>query len=161
MQRPQDRSWVFGAVLIAIGVLLLAGQWVDISGAFVLGVLALIFLGTYAATRTYGFMIPGFILGGLALGVGVEGAGMSLHGGAVVLGLAAGFLAIYVTNVLVDRAPQWWPLVPGGILAVVGTSTALEGTDLARYGGVIWPSVLIAAGLILLLVNARAPAPKT
>lgn len=161
MQQTADRNWIVGAALIAIGALLLAGQWFDLSGALVLGVLSIMFIGLYAATRAYGLLIPGCILGGLAFGVGFESAGVSLHGGVVVLGLAAGFVAIYVVNVLVDRAPHWWPLIPGTILGAVGLSTALEDSELARLGTVLWPVLLIAAGLVVLLVNLRSPAVKT
>jgi hypothetical protein len=75
----------------------------------------------------------------------------------VVTCLGIGFLAIYVVSALL-RLPQhhWWPLVPGGILAVVGVlllSGAYVG-DALRW----WPVVLVVVGALLIgqaLLRAR------
>jgi len=153
-------SWWPGIVLIAIGTLLLMGQGLSYSGDLFLAVLALFFLSSYAATRKYGFLVPGLILGGLAAGVALEQTDIEMHGGAVVLGLACAFLAIYVANVLLARPAQWWPLVPGTILATVGGSLVLGGTEAGVVAAQWWPLGLIVAGIVLILVRRGVPAVR-
>jgi hypothetical protein len=150
-----DRPWVPGAILIGIGTIFFAAQWFEAQGAFVLGAVAFVFLAISAATRQIGFLIPGAIIGGLALGVGLEEAGYEMNGAAVVLGLAAGFLSIFVANVLTRAPVYWWPLIPGGILAIVGGSNAVGGTDADRFVALAWPLVLIAVGLLVLYGSTR------
>lgn len=66
----------------------------------------------------------------------------------MVLSLAAGFVALWVVGSLL-RLPHnhWWPLIPGGILALVGAVELAE----ADVEGVIrwWPLILIAAGVLI------------
>ena len=145
------RSWTPGVLLIALGLLLLAGQsFAWDSGPIALAVIAGFFLAMYATTRGYGFLIPAFIFGGLAVGVGVEDMAPETNGGAVVLGLGIAFLGIYVMNVVLARPAAWWPLIPGVILGTVGTSQIFGDTDAARVVGQLWPVVLILAGLMLI-----------
>ena len=151
----RDSSWVGGAVLIAIGAFLLLMQLVQPSGPIVLGGLAVLFGALYAGTRKHGFLVPAMILGGLAVGIAVEQAGYGLRGSAVVLGLAGGFLGIYVVNTLTGLSGHWWPLVPGGILALVGGSQALTGTRGAELVGDWWPLMLILLGIWIVLRERR------
>ncbi|HEY6958168.1 MAG TPA: hypothetical protein VI814_05040 [Candidatus Limnocylindria bacterium] len=200
----QERPWIFGAVLIVVGALLFVAQFVQDAGwlvlgglavvflavyawtrqpgwvipgmilaglaiglacqsygydmndsAVVLGGLAIVFLAVYAWTRQPGWVIPGMILGGLAVGLALQSSGYDLNDSAVVLGLAGGFLAIavfnYATATFRGTAGQWWPLIPGGILAVVGISQAVGGTAAADIVERYWPLVLIAVGILVLI----------
>lgn len=150
-----ERPWVTGAVLIALGLLLLAGQFIPQNDWLILGGLSALFIAIYVATRKAGFIIPGFILGGLAIGIGLEDYGYSVDGSSVLLGLAGGFLAIYVFNALTNAKAQWWPLVPGAILGLIGGSLAIGGTALAETVGRYWPVVLIVVGLAVLFAGRR------
>ena len=156
---PTRSLWP-GIFLIGLGVMLLLGQWFTFSGGVVLGVIALFFFGMYAATRGYGFLIPGFILAGLAGGVALEEGNVETNGGAVVLGLALGFLAIYVANVVLARPAHWWPLVPGTILGTVGGSLIIGGTEAGTLLAQLWPIALIALGVVLIALRTLTPAPK-
>lgn len=151
----QERPWIFGAVLIVVGALLFVAQFVQDAGWLVLGGLAVVFLAVYAWTRQPGWVIPGMILGGLAVGLALQSSGYDLNDSAVVLGLAGGFLAIavfnYATATFRGTAGQWWPLIPGGILAVVGISQAVGGTAAADIVERYWPLVLIAVGILVLI----------
>jgi hypothetical protein len=51
----------------------------------------------------------------------------------------------------VHSAP-WWPLIPGGILALVGGALLLgdAGLTFLTIVGQFWPLALVAAGLYLL-----------
>ena len=154
MKSQTDRGLTAGIVLVVIGLLLLGANWFQLTGAVALGAISAVFLVMYANTRQYGFLVPGMILGGLAAGVAVQDAGYDSQGGFVVVGLACGFIGIYIVDLIVRGPALWWPLVPGGILGIVGITQVTEGTaaeaEIARY----WPLALVAAGIVLLVANA-------
>jgi len=156
-----ERPWTAGAILIGIGLIFFAAQWFSADGAFVLGALSFVFLALFASTRKLGFIIPGAILGGLAVGIALEEAGYAMNGSAVVLGLAGGFLTIFVANVVARAPAYWWPLIPGGILTIVGTSEAVGGTEAARIVSLAWPIVLIAVGVLILFDRTRSAGTRT
>ncbi|HSK21591.1 MAG TPA: hypothetical protein VK906_00355 [Egicoccus sp.] len=139
---------ILGFVLIGIGAVLLLGVLTDIGGEMVPGLIGLAFLAAYVRTRAYGFLVPGGILTGLGTGLVLDGQGVA--GDVVPLGLGLGFLAIAVVGRFAgeDWPGWWWPLIPGGILTVVGTSGLAESWDVGRY---VLPAVLIVIGLSLLL----------
>ena len=157
MNALADRRSTAGIVLVVLGLLFLGAQWFDVTGAVVLGAVSLFFVVIYATTRAYGFLVPGMILGGLAVGVGLQEYGYDPSGGVVVLGLGAGFIAIYVVNVFVHTPASWWPLIPGGILSVVGVTQVAEGTAAAETVARLWPLGLVAAGAVILIATFVRP----
>ncbi len=161
VNKTVERPWTAGAILIGVGLIFFAAQWFSAEGPFVLGALSFVFIVLFATTRQLGFIIPGAILGGLAIGVGLEQAGYPMNGSAVVLGLAAGFLTIFVANVIARAPAYWWPLIPGGILSVVGTSNAFGGTEAERVVALAWPIVLIAVGVFVLFDRTRGAPART
>lgn len=162
MNALTDRRTLPGVILVVIGLLLLSAQWFEIAGFGVLGAIAVVFLASYVATRTYGLLIPGMILAGLALGVGLQESGYDTKGGLVVVGLACGFFGIYVVDVmLAGHAVRWWPLIPGGILAVVGGSEVSRGTAAADAIARFWPIVLVIAGVLILFNSVRTSAGRS
>jgi hypothetical protein len=77
----------------------------------------------------------------------------------VLLGLGGGFLLIYVVSALRGRAPgDWWPLIPGGILTVIGLMLAANATGALAVIGRWWPAVLVIAGLFIILRRPARPA---
>lgn len=152
-----ERPWIAGALLIAIGLVLLAVQLFQPkdAGWIVLGSISFVLLACFAATRAKGFLIAGAIIGGLAIGVGFEEAGYTMNGGVVVLGLAGGFLAIYVVDLLLSRNASWWPVIPGSILAIVGGTQAIAGTEAANALERWWPVSLIIVGVVVLVAGRR------
>jgi hypothetical protein len=157
MTTPVDRRSTAGIILVVLGLMFLAAQWFDFTGAAVLGALSVFFVVMYATTRKYGFLIPGMILGGLAVGVGLQESGYDPNGGFVVLGLGAGFIAIYLINVFVQAPASWWPLIPGGILSIVGITQVAEGTAAAETVARLWPVGLIVAGIVVLIATVMRP----
>lgn len=139
---------VFGLILIAIGTALLLILTTDVGGEVIVGLLGIGFLIAYAFTRSYGYLVPGSILTGL--GAGLLVAAQDGPDEAVVLGLGLGFVAIAVINRGLDaaKAGWWWPLIPGGVLVLVGASALLSTLDLGRF---MVPIVLIVVGAGLLL----------
>lgn len=158
-----QRQWLPGIALIGIGLVLLVIELLQPRDAdwIVLGSISILLFAFYAGTRQDGFLVPAAILGGLAVGVGLEDLGYGMSGGAVVLGLGGGFLAIYVIDTLFGAHPHWWPLIPGGILTVVGGSQAIGGTAAADAVARWWPAVLIVVGVFVLVAGQRQrSAPK-
>ncbi len=141
-------SRMLGLLLIVLGAALLLVLTTGVGGEVLVGLLGVGFLAAYAVTRTYGLLVPGGILTGLGSGIVIASRGGPDE--AVVLGLGLGFVAIAVVSVLVDTTwpGWWWPLIPGGVLTVVGASglTGLE--DLPAY---LVPAALILLGLALLV----------
>ena len=146
---------VFAVILIAIGIVgLVARFWQPTPdmGGWIVAAIGLGFLAGFAFTRHYGYLVPGGILTGLGIGIVVsqtvawttsEG-----EGGGVVLGLGLGFISIAVIgNLLRLERSTWWALIPGGILATVG-SALLVGNGAVQLLD-WWGVGLIAIGLIV------------
>ena len=161
MNASADRQALPGLILVVIGIVLLAAQWFEITGAGVLAAIAAVFLTTYAGSRNYGFLIPGMILLGLAAGVGLQESGYDPRGELVVIGLAGGFFGIFIVDLLTGHADRWWPLIPGGILSAVGSEQLVRGTVVADAIARFWPIVLVIAGVAILMTNLRSRAGGT
>lgn len=142
-------------ILIIVGLAGLAGQVFDVKadmGGLIVALIGIGFLVAFTFTRHYGYLVPGGIMTGLGAGIAVSET-LTLDGdqtgGAVTLGLGLGFLSIWVIGLLVhvDRH-HWWPIVPGGILGVVGVALLIGGqaVDLLEYWGV----AVVALGLFVL-----------
>jgi hypothetical protein len=153
--RPRDQV-ALAIVLIVVGVLGLASRYLNLSestGGWIVAIIGLGLLGAFAYTLQYGYLVPGGIMTGL--GAGIIGsqtftfASDETASGAIVLGLGAGFVAIWVIGSLLNVARNhWWPLVPGGILAFVGTVLLIGGqaANVLDYWGVAW----VVVGLFVL-----------
>jgi hypothetical protein len=156
---------VAGLVIVGIGVFFLLAQFIPDIGRWIPLFIGLIFLAAFIPKREYGFLIPGCIVSGV--GVGVVLAGIlddPWSGAAVLFSIAGGFIAIWVVSVLIrlgdkgwprgqsrDAAQAlWWPLIPGGILVLIGLVVLAEdgiGGDVLRW----WPLLIIGAGLVILV----------
>ncbi len=149
-----------GVALIAIGLLLVLVQAlkIDIPGWLFLGGLGLIFLIWGLLTRTFGLVIPGGVLGGIAMGVfltelPLSGMTDSASGGLFLLGFSLGWALMTLLSPLTKEHVQWWPLIPGGIMAAIGAILLLGGfgLQLLTLLGVAWPLILVVIGVYLLL----------
>lgn len=145
-----------GIALILVGVLALVGQLADRIGfgMYLPLALGIVFLIWGSVTRTFGLVIPGGILGGIGLGViSVEGLFATMNdeakGGIFLLCFAAGWALISLLSLVTSARWQWWPLIPGGILATIG-GLLLAGPSGIQYLGVVWPIVIILVGLWLI-----------
>jgi hypothetical protein len=123
------------------------------AGGWVVLIVGVGLLGAFAYTHQYGYLIPGGIMTGIGAGIVISESLLTLSdeatGGVIVLGLGLGFLSIWVIGGLVRvEHHHWWPVIPGGILAVVGAALLVGGmaVDLLDYWGV----VAIAIGLLVL-----------
>jgi len=149
MKRTDLTQQMVGLLLILIGLGILAMNLfrIRLVGPLILALVGAAFLVGYFSRRLYGLLIPGCLLLGLALGSAGESV---LKVEITVLGLGLGFLAIYGIDLLYRRSTHWWPLIPGGILVLVGL-TRFPGWSILP--NIAWPLVLIVLGF-LLLANA-------
>ena len=154
-----SRRSVAGVVLIVLGVLFLLEQRLEVGGEAVVALIGMAFLTAYALTRQYGFLVPGGIMTGLGIGIISENR-LDANGAPILLGLGAGFLAIYAISSFRGRMPgDWWPLIPGTVLAVIGLMLAAEATGALASAGRWWPLVLILIGLYVVFRRPARPAP--
>ncbi|MBL8160990.1 MAG: hypothetical protein JNJ61_03325 [Anaerolineae bacterium] len=156
----RDRSFL-AVVLIILGLLALLSNFVTVTED--VGILALILVGVvFLAYGLYawrfGFTIPGCIITGTGIGVFVSqrlvDPSGEVEGGIIVLGLAAGFIAISILSYLFKQKNSWWPLIPGGILGVVGAMLTINtpaSLDLLEQVGRFWPLILLVIGVWILL----------
>ena len=153
-------AFVGGVVLVAIGLLVLVAQNVKTEslGLLFLPALGGIFLIAGIIGRQVGFLIPGGILIGIGVGAILEQTAMAagngtVQGGAFLLGFAGGWFLITVLSKIFTSKTQWWPLIPGVIMALIGGGLLLGGAALnvLEFAGRWWPLILVAVGLVIIV----------
>lgn len=142
---------ILGLILVGLGSVLLLILTTDIGPEAVVAFIGLSFLVAYGVTRNYGFLVPGGILTGLGAGIVLSSLGWP--GNLVVMGLGAGFLLIAIADLIVGSKSDawWWPLIPGGVLSVVGVATSTR----VNVGAYFLPILLIVIGVLLLASKSR------
>jgi hypothetical protein len=138
-----------GLLIIVAGVLLLLEQigWITLEGTF-WGTLFLLggaafFLALWLGDRAEWWpLIPGGVM--LAWGLSTLLGNLGLAGWLVALigmvGSALPFLYIFTRN----RKTNWWALIPGGVLLLVGVATAL-----GELVGGDWVATFVLLGIAL------------
>jgi hypothetical protein len=148
-----------GVILILLGTATLLQRWLDI-GNYVVLLLGLGMLIWGSISHRTGWIIPGGVLTGIGLGIlAMEGpwhfpaAGQN---GIFLLCFALGWFLITILTALFTCI-QWWALIPGGIMALIG------GSILVTNGAVSWMDlnlvyavILIIVGLVLLFHKGRS-----
>ena len=120
----------------------------DLHGMFFLGALGLAFCAVYLSGRErWWALIPGGVLITLAVVAGLSTRfGVADNGGILLVGIGVTFLLVaWLAN-------MGWAYIPGVILLAIG---ALIGAALPGASGLVWPAVLVLAGLILILRFSR------
>lgn len=154
-----------GAALISIGILSLAGQFLDIEsiGQFFLLALGTIFLVWGLLSRTFGLIIPGGILAGLGTGVFLVSGPLSSVSelatpAVLLLSFAGGWVLVSLLSMLTSEGFQGWPLIPAAVMSLIGGAFLMgeEGLQVLAYVGKAWPLILIVIGLYLILVRKGA-----
>ena len=147
--KPFDakRGRVIAAIfLIAAGIVLFFLQsrvGLGQSGFFFIA--GTVFVAAYLYNGSYGYLIPGCLLIGLGFDNLAEvPLGLQFHEWSPA-GLGLGFVLAFVVDYLYRRESRWWPLIPGGILIVMGVSSA--GFGLSWALSLIGPGALVLIGL--------------
>ena len=178
--RNRDRNPLVGGLILIIGgALALIGQVVPDSWGLSFGLLVLLGLGLIfhiagLLTREAGWFIPGGILTGIGVGIAlVEGGPLANlvpigwlpgdEGSLFMLAFAGGWFLITLTTALFTDETHWWPLIPGGIMLLIGLAAgfgSVFGTVLSLLGR-LWPIALIFAGLYVLYQARRGEKQPT
>lgn len=162
-QMRRSRSFVGPVILIVIGlgalVSNLGGDW--FAGSFVPLAIGFAFLVAYAASRKYGYLVPGGILTGIGaslLAASVFRVTDTDAGAYAAIGGGIGFLLIYALDLLVSAsAHRWWPVIPGSLTVVAGAGMMSGSQELIRQLGLWSPVLLIALGVVILVARLRKP----
>jgi hypothetical protein len=159
VRRPAGKL-IAGTILVLAGAFALLGQFVSFNPGFFPLWLGAIFLAAGIITRNTGLLVPGGILSGIAAGsmlvIGPYDASPDpLQGGMFLLAFAGGWALISLLSPITNPGHKvsLWPLVPGGILALIGAALVVDGPALKALEivGQGWPLVLIAVGLYIML----------
>ena len=152
--RPRDRM-AMAVVLIVVGAVGLAAQVFDLTadmGGWITLLIGVFCLMAFAFRRQYVYLVPGGIMTGLGAGIVIAqslAVADEQTGGVIVLGLGLGFLSIWVIGSIthVERH-HWWPIIPGGILAVIGSALLIGGQAVSLLD--YWGLAIVGIGLIVL-----------
>lgn len=148
---------VWGIVLLAVGIVALAGQfgllpeWLMLSNwAFILGGLTLLFVITYVVSGfEWGLLFPAAILGGVTGAVIFGELGMgSLSGASVMIGVAIPFIVALVQQ----PRQNWWAVIPGGVMLSVAL-TILSAPIIGGAAGSVMLWGIAVTFLIVYLFN--------
>jgi predicted membrane protein len=135
--------WAIALLIALVSLNILRNEAVAF---YVLLVIALPFLAVFYRDRSQWWaLIPAYVMLVVAVMIGLIGLGILddlLVPAYILLAIALPFFVVYVR----DRR-QWWLLIPGGVLALVGLSFLVAGAAFEYIGAL----VLILAGVVLLV----------
>lgn len=149
-----------GIALILIGTGLLLNQWLDI-GSYLVLLVGVGFLVWGVLSRTGGLIIPGGVLTGIGLGILVYEGPWSIPAanpnGLFLICFAFGWFLIPLLTGLFTCRTQWWAIVPGGIMAILGAAVVWRGDPgvWRDYSGWIVSFILILLGVYLIVHRSR------
>ncbi|MCL6471196.1 MAG: hypothetical protein K6T91_00070 [Firmicutes bacterium] len=146
---------IAGIILIIIGIAILLINLRLVEPGFILVALGASFLVAFIFKRLIGFLIPGMILFWLGIAVTLNQSNIlnpRLDGPIVLTALGLSFVFIYI---FMGRRRHWWPLIPGGILLIIGVGSLLALQNLlpftiSQLANLILPTILIIIGLWLI-----------
>jgi hypothetical protein len=136
---PAYVLWAVAGLVALTTLDVLRGEFV---ATYVLAAIALPFLVVFVRDRAQWWaLIPVYVLLAVGLMVGLTASGILselLIPAYVMFAVAIPFLVVYALN-----RKQWWPLIPGGIMAVIGLAF-LVAEAAAEY---IAPVALVVVGI--------------
>ncbi len=139
-------AYVMGSVAALVALIELDVLRDEFIATFVLMAVALPFLVGFLRNRErWGLLIPAYVLLAVGVMVGLLERGILndlLVPAYVMFAIAIPFFVVYGRN-----PQQWWALIPGGIMAVIGLSFLIAEAMI----GYAVPAVLILAGIWILV----------
>ena len=139
---PSYVMWAIAGLIALITLEILRDEAI---ATFIMAAIALPFLAVFLRDREQWWaLIPAYVL--LAVGVmvvliGAEVLSDLLVPAYVMFAIAIPFFVVYARN-----SKEWWPLIPGGIMALIGLSFLIAEAAV-EY---VLPAVLILAGAWIL-----------
>ena len=146
---------IVGFVLVLIGGGALVSELLPDFDRYVPLAIGLGLLAVFFVTRSYIALIFGALLTGVGAGLLVSDMlpGIKDDGPGAVLGLAGGFLGIWLVSWLTKvKEHHFWPLIPGGILLLVGIGLVLDlfENDLSRW---VVPAIVVGIGVLVMVAG--------
>lgn len=152
-------SFFWGILLIGAGAVALAQQlgFIDqFSPQFwmaVFGTISLLGLVSYALSgwKQWGWLFPAGVFGGLAVTVGLATSGVETAavGSPLFIGLILPFAAAY----MMDRARNWWALIPGGVMVFLALTTLLVDSTGGEWIGAMFLFMIAISFFVVYLSN--------
>ncbi len=133
-----------GIILILLGLLIIFLKFSTFHhpNSFLL-LIGGLFLAAYFYNKSYGLLIPGCLLLGIALSSGGMGYYHTFNNSSS-WGLGFGFFAIFLIDLLYQGKTHWWPLIPGTILVITGIRKS------SFWMVKFWPVLIILLGLYII-----------
>lgn len=139
---PAYALWAVAGLLALVELNVLRD---DFLAAYVLFTIALPFIAVYLRDRSQWWaLIPAYVLLSIGIMIPLEEIGFLndfLVPAYVMFVIALPFFVVYIRN-----PKQWWPLIPGGIMAAIGLSFLL--VEAFQY---VFPALVILVGLWVLI----------
>lgn len=151
--RSGSRAVWLGLVLVALGVLFLADEFVPavrLLSSLVFLAIGIGLLGLWLVRRRTAALYAGALLAALAIPSVLRELGLVGGGGWTTLFLGLGFLFIALVR-FSERGGWGWQAWLGAILVAVGAASTTDAV--ARIG---WPILLVIVGVLLLVRGPRA-----
>jgi hypothetical protein len=140
---PAYVLWAVAALIALVTLNVLRDESV---ATYVLAAIALPFLVAFLRDRSrWGLLIPAYVL--LTVGVMVVLLGQGVLSDLLIPAYVLFAIAIPFFVVYARDPKQWWPLIPGGILAVIGLSFLVAEAAVQYIG----PAVLVLVGVWILV----------
>ena len=157
-----NRSGLFwGLLLIAAGAVALAQQMGYIEQfsdpqfwiwTFAFVSLLAILEFAMSSWRQWGWLFPAGVFGGLAMTITL--ATNAIDSAAVGTPLFVGLLVPFAVAYLMDRAQNWWALIPGGVMFFLALVTLLVDSTGGEWIGALF-LFMIAGSFLLVYLNNR------
>jgi len=157
--RRHNGRIVAGIILVLIGVATLLQRWLDI-GNYITLLLGAALLIWGSISRKTGLIIPGGVLSGIGLGILAMQSPWhfpaEVQSGIFLLCFALGWFLISLLSSLFT-CTLWWPLIPGGIMALIGGAILVTNGDIPWLDlNVVYAVVLIVVGVVLLVFHGKS-----
>ena len=136
-----DTRRLIALLLLALGVVALLGRMSGGTGWLWMALVAAAFLVAWQREKTFGLLVIGAVLGGISMGIFLEGnLGWD---GAFLVGLGAGLLAIDA----LQPPPSRWPRLAGAV--AIATGLVLGIVEAGVLGSTWFAVLLVGAGIWL------------
>lgn len=155
--------WTFNPIILMffIGIAFLNSNYSFLKFTFFIGLgVGIALLGSGLYWKLFGLIIPGCLLIGISPGLFFAWGNSNIEGGLVNTGIflvcfALGWGLITVFSKVQTQNFLWWPLIPGGILAMVGWGLYIGGSPENAVGfiGNTGSIGLIIFGIYILLMK--------
>jgi hypothetical protein len=147
MRIKRDGRMVTGIFLILLGgAFYLLERSQGLNAAAIFFIIGGAFFAAYLYKGDFGLLVPAGILLGLGTGTAFNQTRYDF-GNPVLWGLGLGFITIYVVSAIYERKNHWWPLIPGGILVLLGLPPVQL---VVEYLFDNWPLILVVVGILFI-----------